>query len=714
MLGGSGNASYGGASEPAPPPTPVQASRKPRAKAEGSLFVAPTADPSAQACVYIECTAVIRAGDEPFTSELRVSRTDDDADDEFPPDVVFAVDAGSRFEVDAGRFAWCDRSGRKRYALDVEDEGQAAGLRIVLARALWERMKGESSEGVEEKELMAAFERPEPEAASDLLKAKGELIRADCELYRYDVEQNVFARLAEETVATINLVEATEGGVDRMFKFYIYYRGSGTRVLECDLENGMSAQFHAQELSMVWIMTLSEDVDVSDLAEGDWDPDSQICMSVKFNDAADFTRMQNQYAVALFEVNNQASMDTMKLKDEDRDYIISSARTEYEPMEMDSEDDSSVVAEDEELAGRTLREDIPAARASLGVAGDGDVNSQLAVAYNNDRTFVVRGNKLGVLSHAGSDGVEFRTTVNFQDKAAAFRPSKILLHEKDSSMLVLDQDDPSKIRRMDLDRGEIVETWDGALTGGTAVNSLQLTEKYANLTHNQEFMGLNQNQLLRMDPRSKEFIVQSKKYATGTRARLEAFATTGAGYIVTASQNGDIRLFDSVGKNAKTHLPGLGDRVFGVDCTEDGRYVLATTTKYLLVIDTHVKGAAKHGFQKSMGKDKPKPIVLTISPEDRAKHRMGDISFTTAHFNTGASLERSIVTSTGPFIVTWSFRHVKLGRPNSYQIKRFKDDVVADQFAYGNDGKIIVTLPNDVTLNSFTPARGRRSSAGRS
>jgi hypothetical protein len=149
-----------------------------------------------------------------------------------------------------------------------------------------------------------------------------------------------------------------------------------------------------------------------------------------------------------------------------------------------------------------------------------------------------------------------------------------------------------------------------------------------------------------------------------------------------------------------------------IDVTEDGNFVLATTEKYLLVIDTRVGGEAKGGFQKSMGKHKPQPIKLSIKPEDQAKNKMGVISFTTAHFNTGASLERSIVTSTGPFIVTWNFRSIKQGKKDSYQIKRYMDKVVADDFAYDNDGKIVVTLPHDVTLNRFTPRRPRRSSGG--
>lgn len=683
--------------------------------ATGSLFVAPVSEPSAQSCVYLSCRASVRAASEPWAHELRVSREGDDNDEDpnslVPDDIAFPIDAAARVDVDGTRFAWSDRSGKKRYNLDLENEAEADALRIAVARALYEDKNEASADKASEKDLDEMLVRPAPPKPSDLLQAAGELFRADAELYHYDIDKELFVPMDKEVVLTINSALSKEDK-SRSYLVLIFNRDSGSRIIENEVDNSMSAQFYAQTLSMVWLLTTDPDADPDRVEVGEFDPGSQVCLSLKFSAAEDFVRMQNQFAVCLYEVTNRAPMESFKLNADDRDYILNSARDEYEPMDIENDNEND---EDEELSNRQLQEDRPAARTSLQSVDDGYRNSQLALAFNNDRTFVVRGDKLGVLSHAGDEGVEHKTTVLFRDPSrqnASFKPTKVMLHEKDASMLLLDESDPSRVMKMDLERGEVVETWGGSLTKNTPVSALQRTEKYANLTHNQEFMGLNKNQLLRMDPRSKEFIVQSKTYAAGTRARLEAFATTGAGYVVTASENGDIRLFDAVGKNAKTHLPGLGDRVIGIDVTEDGNFVLATTQKYLLVIDTRVKGETKGGFQKSMGKNKPQPIKLTINPTDQAKHRMGEILFTTAHFNTGSSLERSIVTSTGPFIVTWSFRLVKQGKKDSYQIRRYRDNVVADDFAYNNDGKIVVTLPHDVTLNNFTPRKGRRSSTG--
>jgi len=76
-----------------------------------------------------------------------------------------------------------------------------------------------------------------------------------------------------------------------------------------------------------------------------------------------------------------------------------------------------------------------------------------------------------------------------------------------------------------------------------------------------------------------------------------------------------------------------------------------------------------------------------------------DVNFTPARFNTGEhAMEKTIVTSTGPFVITWNFRRVKQGKLYDYQIKRYSDNIVADNFRFGQDKSIVVTLPHDVTL----------------
>lgn len=94
------------------------------------------------------------------------------------------------------------------------------------------------------------------------------------------------------------------------------------------------------------------------------------------------------------------------------------------------------------------------------------------------------------------------------------------------------------------------------------------------------------------------------------------------------------------------------------------------------------------------------PKRLQLKPEHVAW--MGvEISFTPAKFNTSVSGEEtSIVTSSGPFVISWNFNRVKVGHLTSYTIKRYDDNVVADNFKFGADKRIIVALQDNVEMIS--------------
>ena len=59
----------------------------------------------------------------------------------------------------------------------------------------------------------------------------------------------------------------------------------------------------------------------------------------------------------------------------------------------------------------------------------GDKNSQLTVGHKNDRTFVVRGDKIGVFKHTGNGKVEYAATIKdlgFK-KMKSFKPKRVSL-----------------------------------------------------------------------------------------------------------------------------------------------------------------------------------------------------------------------------------------------------------------------------------------------
>lgn len=227
------------------------------------------------------------------------------------------------------------------------------------------------------------------------------------------------------------------------------------------------------------------------------------------------------------------------------------------------------------------------------------------------------------------------------------------------------------------------------------------------MTAAQPFIGLSKNALFRIDPRvagNKLVEEQLKQYVS--KNDFSAAATTEKGHIAVASNKGDVRLFDRLGINAKTHIPALGEAIIGLDVSADGHWVLATCRTYLLLIDAMQKDGkneGKLGFEKSFAKDsKPQPRRLGLTPSHVAQFQhetKQPISFTPAKFNTGVDdKETSIVTATGPFIVTWNLKKVLAGKKDPYTIKRYAEEVKADNFKFGSDKNVIVALPNEVNM----------------
>lgn len=83
-------------------------------------------------------------------------------------------------------------------------------------------------------------------------------------------------------------------------------------------------------------------------------------------------------------------------------------------------------------------------------------------------------------------------------------------------------------------------------------------------------------------------------------------------------------------------------------------------------------------------------------------HNIKTLQFTPAKFNVGEGKETFISTSTGPFLITWNFPKIKAGKRMHYKIKRCDSTVVADQFLFNHDDKMVVTLPDNVYMQRMT------------
>ena len=62
--------------------------------------------------------------------------------------------------------------------------------------------------------------------------------------------------------------------------------------------------------------------------------------------------------------------------------------------------------------------------------------------------------------------------------------------------------------------------------------------------------------------------------------------------------------------------------------------------------------------------------------KDLAKYRINTVDFTPARFNNfniSNGEHTSIVTSSGPYLITWNFKKVQKGLLKSYQIKKIEN-----------------------------------------
>ncbi len=515
------------------------------------------------------------------------------------------------------------------------------------------------------------------------------------ELYQFQAHVSQFILIRHQVKACLLKANA--------FQYWMVVRShDDVDLISQEVEERMNPIYSTQDKAFVWCY---------------YDDDDGIySWALKFAEAAMEEDWRQTFQACLWEVANESPFS--KLKEEDRQYVLDGAGQDAEdldiqmgelddmldeidqfvdagskawdkkvkvpkpvrttrstaarPVALSSEDESDTSEsetesepeveygnEETEEANRKMRNDSH--------ASTGERNSNLAVGHVSDRTFVVRGNRIGVFKYGEENSLQFVTSINqvlkTQTGGVPQTPPKIMLHGQDKSLLLLDPRDEHRIQKMDLERGEVVETW--KVHSDIGVEEIAPDTKFSQQTVEQTLLGLSHNALFRIDPRlSGDKLVMSEMKQYSTKQGFTCTATDAQGHIVVGSSKGEIRMFDSVGKMAKNLLPGFGERIIGIDVTANGEWILATCKDYLLLIHniTKTTSGTATGFTQRMSKEsRAQPRKLKILPQHVA-FMGGPVNFTPAKFNIGDSDEQTIVTSTGPFVVTWNFRQVKSGR----------------------------------------------------
>lgn len=181
---------------------------------------------------------------------------------------------------------------------------------------------------------------------------------------------------------------------------------------------------------------------------------------LRFKDQETEERFQEGLMQALWEQLNETKWT--KTKNDDRQYVLDAFQDLRMEDTQEEEHEEDEVEELEDDGQRSEHYDSDESEDDVVTRDeDGNVNSQLAVGYKHDRSFVVRGSKIGVFKHTPNNNLEFSTNISkvTTPKGKLFSPKKVMLHAEDANMILQNENDPNSLYRMDLEYGKVVDEW---------------------------------------------------------------------------------------------------------------------------------------------------------------------------------------------------------------------------------------------------------------
>ena len=535
-------------------------------------------------------------------------------------------------------------------------------------------------------------------------------------LYLFDPIKETF--ILQDHPTKISLIEVSK------FKYWLSATGQETR-LDNPVAQDLNPTFDDDKSGFIFNYKMG-----------------QITFSfmVKFDSINDYKSFKLKWTSCLWMTLNKVEWES--ISDKEKQYIINPTLTlikdldeilgfdersddiREEKIKHEDEEESDEESEEDErnlssvlISSEQFDEQPTTSRTSSSFS-----NRSLTVSARHNRSYVVRGNKIGVFKTGSGgayeeneddeDGLEFVSVIkNVANKnGRVFSPEKPMMYMEDRCLILGDKDTLNRLYRMDIETGKIVEEWG---TGENNIVQYGPTKKYDQLTSEPTVVGISNDTVFKMDPRipSDNKIVQDQSKRYVTKYNFSSIGTTADGYVAIGSEKGDIKLYDRLGIRAKTAIPSLGEPIKYITTSADGKWLLATCETCLLLIDLTIKtgkNAGNIGFLKSFpSSENVRTYILRVSPEHASymiTYTKKPIKFTRAHFNVGVGQrEENIITSTGPFAITWSLEKIiKQGNGNNaYYIKRYDNDIVDDNFKYGSHKRVIVALKDDISLSKL-------------
>ena len=265
------------------------------------------------------------------------------------------------------------------------------------------------------------------------------LAQERAELHLFDFESGSFIMQDQSVIATVH-----ETG---SWQYWLHISGSEREWLGQRVVADLNPVFNFEYLSFIFNHYT---------ADG-----SAYSWLLRFRDTETEERFQDGLMRALWEQLNE--MKWKKVDKDDQQYVLDAFQDlTMEDVPEESEEDQEYEDAVEEGGQESEHYDTDEEEDDVVTRDqDGNVNSQLAVGYKHDRSFVVRGSKIGVFKHTPNNNLEFSTNISkvTTPKGQLFSPKKVMLHAEDSNMIMQNEENPNSLYRMDLEYGKVVDEW---------------------------------------------------------------------------------------------------------------------------------------------------------------------------------------------------------------------------------------------------------------
>ena len=329
-------------------------------------------------------------------------------------------------------------------------------------------------------------------------------------------------------------------------------------------------------------------------------------------------------------------------------------------------------------------------------------NKYLTQAFNYDRAFVIKDNNSIDVLNTGEDGNKLIKNQSFipfsQDKNIEISGAKMF--GADNQILFKDGINKDTLWQFDLNKESVIEEWKCGDNGAELLDFTHAT-KFGQLDPQCDIVGINKNKIFAMDGRvnRKNKIVEDKVYGSGSSKNFTCISTPGFNAVATGSDDGNIRLYSDITKNAKTLIPCFGDPIRSLDITKSGDYILATCDKYIMLINTRGENN-ENAFTYCLKRARRKPKTLKLSPVDIVKYGLQDDCYTPAKFNVSkTNNETRITSSLGQYIIVWNLDDVKNGIIDAYKLRNVNEFVLGNTTKFDKN-QLLVTMTKKVRLQN--------------